>query len=173
MGWPKDAYLYLRQIATPPKSRPGLNGNYLYTKSDNSLYLLDADGTEHEVGGGGGSALTVQDENVDVATAVSQIDFQGTGVTASAGTGEVVVTIPGETLPASIIDARGDVIAGTADNTATRVAVGADGTVLTALASETPGVKWMGTTTLLLAAGSTSSSVPSGTPAGSIILVKA
>ena len=39
--------------------------------------------------------LTVQDENSNVATGVTQIDFQGAGVTATAGTGEVIVTIPG------------------------------------------------------------------------------
>lgn len=43
----------------------------------------------------GSGSLTVQDENGNVATSVTQIDFQGAGVTASAGTGEVVVTIPG------------------------------------------------------------------------------
>jgi hypothetical protein len=46
-------------------------------------------------GGGGTGSLTVQDENGTVATGVTQIDFQGAGVTATAGTGEVVVTIPG------------------------------------------------------------------------------
>lgn len=45
--------------------------------------------------GGGGSALTVQDENANVSTSVTQIDFQGAGVTTTSGTGEVVVTIPG------------------------------------------------------------------------------
>ena len=47
-----------------------------------------------------------------------------------------------ETLPASIIDAKGDVIVGTAADTAARLAVGADGQVLTADSSETSGVKW-------------------------------
>lgn len=46
----------------------------------------------------GATALTVQDENANVSTSVSQIDFQGAGVSASAGTGEVVVTIPGLTI---------------------------------------------------------------------------
>lgn len=45
--------------------------------------------------GGGGSGLTVQDENGNVATDVTQIDFQGAGVTAAAGAGEVVVTVSG------------------------------------------------------------------------------
>jgi hypothetical protein len=44
-------------------------------------------------------ALTVEDENGNVSTAVTQIDFQGAGVTATAGTGEVVVTIPGAATP--------------------------------------------------------------------------
>lgn len=40
-------------------------------------------------------SLTVQDENTNISTGVTQIDFQGAGVTATAGTGEVIVTIPG------------------------------------------------------------------------------
>ncbi len=47
-----------------------------------------------------------------------------------------------ETLPASIIDAKGDVIVGTAADTAARLAVGADGQVLTADSGEAGGVKW-------------------------------
>ena len=47
--------------------------------------------------GGGSSALTVQDENSNVSTSVTQLDLQGAGVTATSGTGEVVVTIPGYT----------------------------------------------------------------------------
>jgi hypothetical protein len=47
--------------------------------------------------GGAGASLTVQDENGNVATGVTQIDFQGAGVTAAAGSGEVVVTIAGGT----------------------------------------------------------------------------
>lgn len=43
----------------------------------------------------GGSSLTVQDEGGTVATGVTQIDFQGAGVTAASGSGEVVVTISG------------------------------------------------------------------------------
>lgn len=43
----------------------------------------------------GAPGLTVQDENSNVATAVTQLDFQGAGVTVTPGTGEVVITIPG------------------------------------------------------------------------------
>ena len=45
-------------------------------------------------------------------------------------------------IPASLIDAKGDVIVGTAADTAARLAVGADGQVLTADSAETSGVKW-------------------------------
>ena len=45
-------------------------------------------------------------------------------------------------IPASLIDAKGDVIVGTAADTAARLGVGADGQVLTADSAETSGVKW-------------------------------
>lgn len=42
------------------------------------------------------ASLAVQDENVTLSAAVSQIDFQGVGVTAALGAGgEIVVTVPG------------------------------------------------------------------------------
>ena len=45
-------------------------------------------------------------------------------------------------IPESLIDAKGDVIVGTANDTAARLAVGADGQVLTADSTQTAGVKW-------------------------------
>jgi hypothetical protein len=51
----------------------------------------------------GDVGLTVQDENGNVATGVTQIDFQGAGVTAAAGTGEVVVTITGATTGGEVL----------------------------------------------------------------------
>lgn len=57
--------------------------------------------------GGGAGAITVQDENVDLATAVSQIDFQGAGVTVTSPVaGEVVVNIPGLTSTPVVARAR-------------------------------------------------------------------
>jgi hypothetical protein len=40
-----------------------------------------------------GGSLTVQDENSNVATGVTQIDFQGLNVSAASGSGEVVVSV--------------------------------------------------------------------------------
>lgn len=42
----------------------------------------------------------------------------------------------------SIIDAKGDLIAGTADNTAARLAVGSDGTFLKANSAQSAGLEW-------------------------------
>lgn len=46
------------------------------------------------------------------------------------------------TLPATLISAKGDLIAGSAANAADNLAVGSNGTVLTADSAETLGVKW-------------------------------
>lgn len=57
--------------------------------------------------------------------------------------------IPGstETLPATIIDAKGDLIAGTAADTAARVAVGSNDTILMADSGQTAGIKWVASQT--------------------------
>jgi hypothetical protein len=45
-------------------------------------------------------------------------------------------------IPATILDAKGDLIAATAADTASRLGVGANGTVLTADSAEATGLKW-------------------------------
>lgn len=51
-------------------------------------------------------------------------------------------TTPTDDIPKSLIDAKGDLIVGTADNTAARLGVGTNGQVLTADSTQTAGVKW-------------------------------
>lgn len=52
-----------------------------------------------------------------------------------------------ETLPVTIIDAKGDLIAGTAADTAARVAAGANDTILMADSGQSAGLKWVASQT--------------------------
>ena len=93
-------------------------------------------------GGGGGGASALNDlTDVDTATDPPATDdvlaWDGTLWTPAALTAADTGAIP-----ASIIDAKGDVIVGTAADTAARLAVGSDGQVLTADSGEAGGVKW-------------------------------
>lgn len=62
----------------------------------------------------------------------------GTGISGGGTSGTVTVT----NSMATAIDAKGDLIAGTADDTFARLAVGANNTVLTADSSTATGLKW-------------------------------
>ena len=93
-------------------------------------------------GGGGGGASAINDlTDVDTATDPPATDdvlaWNGTLWTPAALTAADMGAIP-----TSIIDAKGDVIVGTAADTAARLGVGADGQVLTADSGEASGVKW-------------------------------
>ena len=63
--------------------------------------------------------------------------------TASTSIDKRVATLETAEIPDTIIDAKGDLLVGTADNTIARLAVGGtDGFVLTVDSNETAGVKW-------------------------------
>lgn len=55
---------------------------------------------------------------------------------------DYVTTQTGLLVPKSLVDAKGDLLVGTADNTLARLPVGADGSVLTSDTTQASGVKW-------------------------------
>ena len=62
----------------------------------------------------------------------------GTGISGGGSSGDVTIT----NSMATAIDAKGDLVPGTGADTFARLAVGANGTVLTADSAETTGLKW-------------------------------
>jgi hypothetical protein len=62
----------------------------------------------------------------------------GTGISGGGTSGDITIT----NSMATAIDAKGDLIGGTGADTFSRLAVGANGTVLTADSAETTGLKW-------------------------------
>jgi hypothetical protein len=86
--------------------------------------------------GSDGGPLDADDIPIDdVATNFTSTDVEG-------ALAELMAAIGAGGIPGTIVDAKGDLIVGTAADTVARRAVGADGTVLTADSGETTGVKW-------------------------------
>lgn len=52
------------------------------------------------------------------------------------------IELPNTAVSVNLVDAKGDLLVGSADNTLSRVAVGANDTVLMADSAQTAGVKW-------------------------------
>jgi hypothetical protein len=87
-----------------------------------------------------GTGLTGGGTGGDVSLA---IDSTVTTLTGTQTLTNKTLTSPVLTTPSiSNIDAKGDLLAGTADNTISRLAVGTNGTVLTADSAEATGMKW-------------------------------
>ncbi len=58
----------------------------------------------------------------------------------------MAISIIQNPVPQALVDAKGDIFVATADNTVGRLAIGANGTYLTADSAETGGVKWSAVT---------------------------
>jgi hypothetical protein len=119
------------------------------------------DGTKYVPSSPPSGGHVIEDEGYTLATEPI-INFVGLGVTAAVSGGKVVVTIPGTDvyatdvelasaitaavallIPKSLVDAKGDLLVGTADNTITRLPVDADTYILTADSTATTGVRWV------------------------------
>lgn len=95
--------------------------------------LLQVDGTTVA---GTSYLLTAQRS---VANGVAGLDADGDVINAA---GDKVGEAAGGGIPETIIDAKGDLIAGTAANTAARLPAGTDGQYLKAASGETTGLQW-------------------------------
>lgn len=74
--------------------------------------------------------------------AAGRAKFADPSVDADAATKGWVESQTGLLVPKSLVDAKGDLIVGTADNTVSRLPVGSNGQVLTADSAEATGLKW-------------------------------
>lgn len=114
-------------------------GQFAFTKDNNSLWYYD------------GAAWVASGATGDIEGVTAGVGISGGGTS-----GTVTVT----NSMATAIDAKGDLVAGTAADTFARLAVGANGTVLTADSAEATGLKWAsaaaaGTSWTLLNTGGT------------------
>jgi hypothetical protein len=106
------------------------------------------DGT-HNITGGGAATIEVAKAGTLVGSRGRINIIDGANVTTTvadnSGSGRVDVTIAatgGSGIPASTIDAKGDLLAGSANDTVVRRAVGANGYVLTADSGQASGLNW-------------------------------
>jgi len=92
--------------------------------------------------GDAGSTALVRDEGTAL-PARGSINFVGAGVTATddSTNGRTVVTVPGGISP-TLVEAKGDLLIGSADDTLVRLPIGPDGYRLTARPGATPALAW-------------------------------
>jgi len=69
--------------------------NVVITGNVQAANFLTSNGAPLSTGGGGGSALTIQDEGSTLTSGATQINFVGAGVTATNSGTSVTVTIAG------------------------------------------------------------------------------
>lgn len=96
-------------------------GQFAFTKDNNSLWYYD------------GAAWVASGATGDIEGVTAGVGISGGGTS-----GTVTIT----NSMATAIDAKGDLVPGTGADTFSRLAVGANGTVLTADSAEATGLKW-------------------------------
>jgi hypothetical protein len=91
---------------------------------------------------GSAAALSTADIDERARDAVGSALTAGTGITVTPNDGADTITVATSAVLPTVVDAKGDLLVGTAADTVGRLAVGADGHVLTADSAAASGVKW-------------------------------
>ena len=121
---------------------PGTGLVKAYAKADGLLYSKDDAGAETALGA---AAHIADTGDAHDASAISIADA-GTLYTATdveAALAEVMTAVGAGGISASIVDGKGEIIAGTANDAVDNLAVGANGATLTPASGETTGLKWV------------------------------
>jgi len=128
-----------------------------FTSPDGSIAVYandDEGGALNTIGGatagvlaGGGSAQIFTDDGAGntamvLANPDGTLDLTSTGAATLNGTAIATATDVAAKISTSLVDAKGDLLVGTADNSIARLAVGSNALALVADSTATPGVKW-------------------------------
>jgi hypothetical protein len=141
-----DGATILSGTAAP--TTEGVDGDYYFRTTTGMFYGPKASGSWPS-----GTSLVGPTGATGATGATGSTGAAGQGVPTGGSTNQVLAknsgmnydtawVTPSDDIPKSLVDAKGDLIVATADNTVTRVAVGSAGQVLTASAGATAGVAW-------------------------------
>ncbi len=103
---------------------------------------IDADSLNHMEGGIETADVNATQALSDAAAAQSDATTALANAATAQSTADGAVTTANAALPETTIDAKGDLLVGSAADTAARLAVGADERLLTADSAEATGLKW-------------------------------
>jgi hypothetical protein len=142
----------LAEVAAPSTPASGLV--VVYAKSDGKVYSKDDAGTETELAAASAALAAHLADTADAhdASAISILDTGGsfTATDVEAALAELFTAIGAGGIPVTTVDAKGDLIAGTAADTVARVAAGANGSAVVYDSAQSAGIKaqmlpgWLG-----------------------------
>jgi hypothetical protein len=104
--------------------------------------VSDAATARSNLGLGSAAVLSTSDIDERARDAVGSALVAGTGITITPNDGADTITVATSAVLPTLVDAKGDLLVGTAADTVARLGVGSNGQVLTADSAAGPGVKW-------------------------------